>query len=173
MFSSFNGANQAGRKSVARFRYFRFYGTKVRTPSADAPTYPNGLIQMSEFIMLLGNTRIDYTGATATNPGGNNPSGEEPSKGIDNDQNTKWLDLNFNTNLYAILQVDFGSVRQADAFQYRTANDVDGRDPIRWLVQGSNDASVWYTVHDQNSSDATITTSRFTLTQVFYFNKNY
>jgi hypothetical protein len=172
MFSSFNGANQAGRKSVARFRYYRFYATKVRTPGVDAG-YPNGIIQMSEFIMLLGNTRIDYTGATATNPGGSNPVGEEPPKGIDNDQATKWLDFNFDSNLYSILQVDFGSVRQTDAFQYRTANDVDGRDPIRWLVQGSNDTTTWYTVHDQNSSDATITTSRYTLTQVFYFNKNY
>jgi hypothetical protein len=69
MFSSFSGANQAGRKSVARFRYYRFYATKVRTPGVDAG-YPNGIIQMSEFIMLLGNTRIDYTGAAATNPGG-------------------------------------------------------------------------------------------------------
>ncbi len=41
------------------------------------------------------------------------------------------------------------------------------------LNTGSNDTSTWYTVHDQNSSDATITASRYTLTQVFYFNKNY
>jgi hypothetical protein len=168
MFSSFNGANQAGRKAVKRFRYYRFYVTKVRTPGVD-PSYPNGITQISEFIVLLGGTRIDYTGATATNPGGSNPVGEEPSKGIDNDQSTKWLDFNFNTNAYAILSVDFGSVRQADSFQFRTANDSNGRDPIRWLVQGSNDAAIWTTVHNQNSSDASITTSRFTLTQIFYF----
>jgi len=71
------------------------------------------------------------------------------------------------------LQVDFGSIRQTDAFRYRTGNDDDGRDPIRWLIQGSSDAVTWTTLHDQNSSDTTITTTRYALTDNYYFNKTY
>ena len=162
MFSSFNGANQAGRKKVYRFRYYRFKVTAIRSITPDSNT------QISEFVLLLGGTRIDYTGATATNPGGTNPVGEEPSKAIDNDTATKWLDRNIVGNGYAILLVDFGSTRQTDSFLFYTANDFDNRDPVQWVVEGSDDNATWKALHTQ-STNATITTSRFTATQTFYF----
>jgi hypothetical protein len=69
-----------------------------------------------------------------------------------------------------VLQIDFGSRRTVDGFRYITGADVNGRDPVRWVLEGSNDASSWSTIHVQ-STDATITTSRTTATQIFYINR--
>lgn len=158
MFSSFNAAFQSGKKKVYRFRYYRFRTTAIRSSS------PDNLVQLSEFILLLSGTRVSYSGATATNPGGSNPSGEEPSKAIDNNTATKWLDMN-----RLPLVVDFGTQTQTDAFLFFTANDSTNRDPVRWVVEGSNDNSTWIALHTQ-STDASITSSRLTSTQIFYFN---
>ena len=157
------------------FRYFRFAVTKVRDITQD-PTYPVGMMQMAEFQLLFMGTRVDYTGATATNPSGSNPSGQDASKAIDNNTGTVFLDWSGNGTIGSdvtgvikswVLQIDFGSRRTVDGFRYITGADVNGRDPVRWVLEGSNDASSWSTIHVQ-STDATITTSRTTATQIFY-----
>ena len=70
-----------------------------------------------------------------------------------------------------VLQIDFGSRRTVDGFRYITGADVNGRDPVRWVLEGSNDSTTWSTIQVQ-STDATITTSRATATQIFYINRN-
>ena len=70
-----------------------------------------------------------------------------------------------------VLQIDFGSRRTVDGFRYITGADVSGRDPVQWVLEGSNDSSTWTTIHVQ-STDATITTSRTTATQIFYITRN-
>lgn len=157
MFSSFNASFQAGRKKVYRFRYYRFRTTAIRSTS------PDSAVQMSELVFLLGGTRVDYTGATASNPGGNNPVGEEPSKAIDNNTSTKWLDINI-----LPLVIDFAAPRQLDAFRFYTANDFDNREPVQWVVEGSDDNSTWKALHTQ-STNANVPTARFTATEIFYF----
>jgi hypothetical protein len=157
MLSSFNASFQAGRKKVYRFRYYRFRTTAIRSSS------PDNLVQLSELVFLLGGTRVDYTGATASNPGGSSPAGEDSSKAIDNNTATKWLD----TNRLPLI-VDFATSRQTDAFQFYTANDSTNRDPVQWVVEGSNDNSTWKALHTQ-STNANIPTARFTATQIFYF----
>src|SRR6187402_2304833 len=67
-------------------RYFRFTQTKLRD-GASANS-----IQISEFDLLFQGTRL--TGATATNPGGNNPVGQAPAQAVDGSVTTKWLDFN-------------------------------------------------------------------------------
>jgi hypothetical protein len=157
------------------FRYFRFAVTKVRDITQD-PTYPVGIMQMAEFQLTFMGTRVDYTGATATNTGGFNLTGQDASKAIDNNTATVFLDMSGNGTVGAnatgvikswVLQIDFGSRRAVDGFRYITGADVNGRDPVRWVLEGSNDASSWSTIHVQ-STDATITTSRTTATQIFY-----
>ncbi len=132
-------------------------------------------MQFAELEFLYSGTRVNYTGATATNPGGANPVGEEPDKGIDNNTSTKFLDYSGNGgSLGSVISwklvVDFSSRRTVDAFRFCTANDVDGRDPVRWTMEGSNDNVNWRTIHTQ-STDAAVTTSRLTYTQVFYLNR--
>jgi hypothetical protein len=137
------------------------------------------MMQMAEFQLLFMGTRVDYTGATATNTGGYNPTGQDASKAIDNNTSTVFLDVSGNGTIGAdatgvtkswVLQIDFGSRRTVDGFRYITGADVNGRDPVRWVLEGSNDNSTWSTIHVQ-STDATITTSRTTATQIFYINR--
>jgi hypothetical protein len=177
--SSFAGSLAPRNVTAWSFRYFRFAVTKVRDITQD-PTYPVGMMQMTEFQLTLAGTRVDYTGASASNPGGSNPSGQDASKAIDNSAATVFLDWSGNGTVGAdvtgvtkswVLQIDFGSRRAVDGFRYTTGADVNGRDPVRWVLEGSNDASTWSTIHAQ-STDASITTSRATATQIFYTNRN-
>ncbi len=177
--SSFAGSLAPRNVTNQTFRYFRFAVTKVRDITQD-PTYPVGIMQMAEFQLTFMGTRVDYTGATATNPSGVNPAGQEASKAIDNDTNTVFLDWSGNGTVGAtntgvtkswVLQIDFGSIRTIDGFRYITGADVDGRDPVRWVLEGSNDSTTWTTIQVQ-TSDASITTLRKTATQIFYINRN-
>ena len=173
--SSFAGSLSPRNVSAWTFRYYRLSVTKVRDYTQDLPSFPVGILQFAELEFLYSGTRVSYSGATATNPGGVNPVGEEPAKGIDNNTATKFLDQSGNGGAYGSviswkLVVDFGARRTVDAFRFCTANDVDGRDPVRWTMEGSNDNVNWRTLHTQ-ATDATITTSRFTYTQVFYLNR--
>jgi hypothetical protein len=138
------------------------------------------MMQMTEFQLMFMGSRVDYTGATATNPSGANPTGQDASKVIDNSTGTVFLDWSGNGTIGSdvtgvtkswVLQIDFGSRRTVDGFRYITGADVNGRDPVRWIFEGSNDSTNWTTIQVQ-SSDATITTSRTTATQIFYINRN-
>lgn len=162
-------------KARTAYRYYRWSVTKARDITQDQPVWPVGIIQVSEVQLFYAGTSINITGATCTNPGGSNPAGEEPTKANDGSVLTKWLDYSGNGGAYGLtkswkLVIDFGSTsrRAADAFRYATANDVDGRDPVQWTLEASNDNTNWTTLHTQ-STDASITTSRQTFTQLFYF----
>jgi len=173
--SSFAGSLSPQNVSTWTFRYYRLTVTKIRDNTADLPNFPVGIMQFAELEFLFSGTRINYSGAAATNPGGSNPPGEEPDKGIDNNTATKFLDRSGNGGAYGNTIswkyiIDFGSPRVVDAFRYCTANDVEGRDPVRWTMEGSTDNVVWRTIHTQ-ATDATITTSRNTYTQIFYLNR--
>ncbi len=131
-------------------RYFRFQQTKLRSSTANS-------IQVSEFEFKLGGTALDMTGVVATNPGGANPGGgnEGPEKSIDLDVNTKWLDFNKQAIVF-----DFGAPVTIDEYNYATANDADGRDPVSWVLSGSDDNVTWTPLDVR--SDQAITTDRFT-----------
>lgn len=146
-------------KARSAYQYYRFRTTAIR--GGISPT----MVQLSEIEFYYSGNKLSLTGATATNPGGSNPVGEEPSKAIDGSTATKWLDFNI-----LPLVINFGSgVRKvADSFRFATANDETGRDPLQWVVEGSNDNSTWYALQTQ-STNASITTSRNTFTQIFYF----
>ena len=166
MLNRFSNPLSSVPKPRPAYRYYRFNTTKIRDKTADGAGFPEGIVQISEFELRFSGTRISYESATATNPSGDNPVGEEPAKGIDNNVTTKWLDKS-NRSIRPLV-VDFVTPKVADSFRFATANDVTGRDPIQWTVDGSNDNINWTSVHKQ-TSDATITTNRQTYTQVFYF----
>jgi len=176
--SSFAGSISPRNVTNQTFRYFRFTVTKTRDITQD-PAYPVGMMQMTEFQLLFMGTSLSYSGATASNPGGFNPSGQDASKAIDNNTSTVFLDVSGNGTIGSsatgvtkswVLQIDFGSRKAIDGFRYITGADVNGRDPIRWVLEGSLDNSTWTTLHTQ-TTDATITTSRTTATQIFYITR--
>ena len=157
--SSALGPMSSRPKARAAYRYYRFRTTAIR--GGITPT----MVQMTEIEFYYSGTKISTAGATATNPGGSNPVGEEPSKAIDGSTLTKWLDYNIQPLL---IDLGAGVFRVADAFRYCTGNDEIGRDPLQWVVEASNDNVNWTPLHTQ-SVNASVTTLRTTFTQLFYF----
>ena len=137
------------------YRYFRFTPVTLRDA---APC----CVQLSEFEFTLAGNVVGNP--TATNPGGNNPAGETPGMAVDGDTSTKWLDFNLGPLVF-----DFGSVVTVDSYRWATANDAIGRDPLRWIVDASNDGVIWVTVHQQTDQDYPTPTARFTYLPHFDF----
>lgn len=143
-FQSADGGEQS-------WRYYRFTTDQTRGLT---------FVQLSEIeIRYQGNA---LPGATATNPGGDNPLNEQPANAVDGNTATKWLDRN---TLPIIL--DFGAPTLADSYSFATANDAPERDPISWTLEGSNDQTTWELIDSQVSYDTT--GDRFTFEQDFLF----
>ena len=120
----------------ATYQYYRFTTTQ---------TAGETLIQVSEFDLIDGGNKVDYTNLTVTNPGGNSPANEDPPKIIDGDTNTKWLDFNI-----APLVFTFNGPVTIDSYNFATANDALGRTPISWTFEGSSDGAVWVEIDSRS-----------------------
>lgn len=141
---------------VNSYTYYRWQITEAKT----TPPVAN-CVQASEFRFTLNGADQSMTGVSVTNPGGNNPIGEEPPKLIDNNLNTKGLDLNFVSNGYVTNFIfQFPSAVGFNGYRWATANDEESRDPKSWTVAGSTNGSTWTTLHTVNGFTAT--TARFT-----------
>ena len=131
------------------FTYYRFTPTKLRSGTT---------VQLSELQFFLNDT---WTAATdVTNPGGSNApgAGEGCLKANDNNTGTKWYDSNMKPLVYY-----FGTTAASfDEYNWATANDSNGRDPLRWKVEGSNDNLNWTMIDDRTGADQSVTTSRYT-----------
>lgn len=119
------------------YRYFRFTPTEVR----GGPTQDG--YQISELQFYLGNAQV--TGATATNPGGNN-FGNVPNNAVDGSTSTKLYDTNQQP-----LIIDFADTVSIDRYDWATGNDVSGRDPVRWTLEGSADGTNWEMIDDRTA----------------------
>lgn len=128
-------------------RYFRFVPTKVR----DNPALANS-IQLSEFEFRLRGNRVNMSGVTVTNPGGNSPAAETPAKVIDSDTSTKWLDFNRRELVFT-----FPNPVTIDSYNFATANDSSERDPYSWRLEGSDDGSTWTLLDEIIGYSATTT----------------
>ncbi len=86
----------------------------------------------------------------AQNPGGENPEGEEAERAIDDETKTKWLDKNKGAleALFAAGPTVVGS------YSLTTANDEDGRDPVRWTLEAKRGAEAEWAVLDDKSADS-------------------
>jgi len=97
------------------------------------------------------------TPIVVTNPGGDNPDGEEPEKAYDGDLDTKWLDRNFEGGEGgnpSILQIEFCVPVSFDGYRWETAKDSDEeeREPVEWEVQTSSDGENWTPVDTRDVS---------------------
>jgi hypothetical protein len=117
------------------YRYYKFVPTKLRKSDV-------GAIQISELILYNNNIRVDYTNAQIINKYikdnkeiivNNNPISEKPQKAIDNNINTKWLDVN-----QGYIIMDFQKGVTVNSYTFFTGNDMPDRDPISWQLYGSN-----------------------------------
>jgi hypothetical protein len=124
--------------NVVNYRYYKFTNTLLRGGNG------MDMVQYSELNLRYNGTRVDYSTAVASNPGGSGFSNF--SQGIDNLVTTKFSDIN-----KAPLVIDFGKNTKVTDYTFATANDSTGRDPISWIFYGSNDNSTWTTLDTQNN----------------------
>lgn len=136
------------------FRYYRFTPTKLRDDNTATA------VQLSEFSFFhLG---AQLFSPTATNPAGSFIATESPNKSNDGNLLTRWTDSNKGALLF-----DFGADTLIDGYHFATANDGIERDPVRWVLEGSRDASSWTIIDDQSGQDFSTPLERFTFTNQF------
>ena len=112
--------------------WFRFTPLQIRNDGeADS-------VQLSEIEFRLGNDIIDLADATLSNPGGDNPTGEEVENLADQNTGSKWLDFNIGP-----VVIHFPSAVTIDRYRLATGNDEPARDPIQWTLEGSDDGFTW------------------------------
>jgi len=142
------------------YRYIKWHITDIRSMSAS-------MTQISELYLKSNGSNISWGSATITNPGGNNPSSEQPSKLIDGIETNKVLDFNVDVDGGSIFIIDagVGNLFNFDSYYYVTANDSSSRDPISWTIEGSNDGTNYTVLH--TVTNATITGDRRADTQTF------
>ncbi|MDB6076768.1 MAG: Por secretion system C-terminal sorting protein, partial [Akkermansiaceae bacterium] len=139
----------------ATFRYIRFTTLKTRVPTSAST-------QISEFLFYHGFDQVTPVGVE--NPGGStNPNGNEvAAKVIDGSVTSKWLDQN-----RAPLIFDLGENPPAfDGYAMATPNDAPERDPVQWILEGSNDKTTWSLVDNLTAFDYPTSVNRQTFGQI-------
>jgi hypothetical protein len=88
------------------------------------------------------------------------PAGEEYTKLIDNNVNTKYLTFHAS----GWMQYQAPSCYVVTNYTITSANDAPERDPLNWTLQGSNDGSHWTTIDSRSNEDFSnrFQTRRFT-----------
>ncbi|MCW1886782.1 autotransporter-associated beta strand repeat-containing protein [Luteolibacter flavescens] len=119
---------------TATYQYFRFTPLSLRN-NAGANS-----IQLAEFEFYNGGVK-ETAVPFVSNPGGNFPGGEPPSALVDNNPATKWLDFNKQGLVF-----DFPQPITIDGYQFVTAGDAPERDPVAWVIEGSEDLTNWVLV---------------------------
>ncbi len=116
----------------ATARYIRFQATTLRGGQN------SNLVQVAEIEFFNGETKLGV--ASVQNPSGNNNNNanEVADKIIDGDFRTKWLNHN-----NAPLIFDLGEEQTFDSYQLTTGNDAADRDPVRWVIEKSDNGIDW------------------------------
>jgi YVTN family beta-propeller protein len=122
------------------YRYYRFSSTKLRDDVG------SDSLQLAELSLFRKGVR--QHAIAVSNPGGSNPVDEGPARADDADTGTKWRDFN-----RAPLVYDYGTHVVIDAYSITTANDAALRDPVRWLLEASEDGQDWEVLDDQTGQD--------------------
>jgi hypothetical protein len=77
------------------------------------------------------------------------PTGEDYTKLIDNNTNTKYLTFHAS----AWMQYQAPSSYVVTSYTITSANDFPERDPLNWNLQGSNNGSSWVTIDSRSNQD--------------------
>ncbi len=111
-------------------RYVRYTGTQLRG---------NGtLTQIGEIEFFNNGNKVTVN--AVTNPGGDfgGNNAEAVASINDGDYGTKWLNFNNRPIIF-----DFGASTAFDSYQLTTGNDAADRDPVRWILETSDDGVNW------------------------------
>eukprot|EP01097_Dermamoeba_algensis_P011818 TRINITY_DN9303_c0_g1_i1.p1 TRINITY_DN9303_c0_g1~~TRINITY_DN9303_c0_g1_i1.p1 ORF type:complete len:644 (-),score=102.31 TRINITY_DN9303_c0_g1_i1:128-2059(-) len=119
---------------VPSFRFYRFQFKSIRDETENC-------IQLS-WIQFIYEGRTIYP-KRVENPRGNSPYREQCSNLLREDLTTKWLDSLFGMHQTSTLVFDFGSAVKVTEYSLFTANDFPSRDPMSWLLEGSEDGKIW------------------------------
>eukprot|EP00746_Dinoflagellata_sp_MGD_P113439 gnl/MRDRNA2_/MRDRNA2_50290_c0_seq1.p1 gnl/MRDRNA2_/MRDRNA2_50290_c0~~gnl/MRDRNA2_/MRDRNA2_50290_c0_seq1.p1 ORF type:complete len:711 (+),score=135.33 gnl/MRDRNA2_/MRDRNA2_50290_c0_seq1:153-2285(+) len=143
----------SGKATGQKFSYMRFITLKTRGKNE---------MQISGIKFRENGQDVKIVKATG---GHRSPHHEGPSKAIDGNCRTKFLDHGWKQDgkKYAlVLQLD--GKRAVDEMMLVTANDVNGRDPMQFVVEGSNDKHTWTQIYKSKSNE-NIPTRRFADTE--------
>ena len=162
-----NGTVLFATPEVAKGRLFRFLPTTARPAAMGALTYGTNGIQFAEFRVLLGGTPVPWpagTTAWAKHPTSNN---EMAPNVVDGKSGTKWYS---GYNDYHPVIIDCGEDVMFDAYQFQTAGDAIGRDPVGWTLSvGSVSGGVtnWVVIDTQANAIDHVPTARNTWADSF------
>ncbi len=136
--------------TTATFRYVRF------TPISLRDNLNSNSIQVGEFEFFAGGTEVDVIQVSPV-LGSTPNAGEPPSALNDGDPATKWLDFAKKGVVF-----DFGESKAFDSYQMVTGNDAIERDPVRWILEGSDDYESWALIDAVVDADYPMPTRRIT-----------
>ncbi len=122
----------------ASFPYFRFTPLAMRAEGSN-------VVQLSEFTFSYQGTPLSMAGVVMENPGGSNAvdAGEGANNLIDG-TNAKWFDGNGQAVIFGFKDSEGAPVEVTiDAYNFATANDFSGRDPISWRLEGRAEDGDW------------------------------
>jgi hypothetical protein len=120
----------------------------VVTASNSTGTSGNSPEDSAKPLSPLVNVAVNGTPTASAN---GSSSTEGAAQAFDGTTNTKWFNANAGTTGW--IQCDFGAGNAQTIKRYTvaSANDVPGRDPKNWQLQGSNDDSAWTTLDTQSN----------------------
>lgn len=106
----------------------------------------------------------DRLDLVVTNPGGAPAAdaAEGAVRLVDGDTATKLFDIRRMPVVF-----EFGEPVTIDAYRFTTANDNDGRDPVRWTLEGSDDGESWTLIDNVTAFVYPTTPDRQAESQVF------
>jgi len=78
-------------------------------------------------------------------------SGEGSPKLVDGNINTKFLQFDYTGDLWCALT--FYEPVAISGYSMTSANDAEGRDPLNWNLEGSNDGETWVTLDTREGED--------------------
>ncbi len=150
---------------------FRFTATKSRPAAGGDPDHGNSGIQLSEFQLLANGEVVPWPeGTTATDGRADPLATEGAQKAVDDKTSTKWY---HNNNTYPkTLTITSPAPLEFDAYQFVTANDARGRDPISWTVEigtvmeGASEP-VWTELDKQSDQTNEVPVTRYTATPAY------
>lgn len=145
----------AGAADAMHYSRYRLTFTRVRDLLTQKDSHRGVAIgELALFVSRADKDRI--TVASATNPGGSNPRGQEPYFAVDANVTTKWFDYLPEAsertdagNIESVLELTLASREEVHSYRLWTAVDAPKRDPTRWKLEASNPGDAgWTLLHD-------------------------